>query len=267
MRLRFVLIIGMALAIVVSANGSIIAGDRVLIDLTDPNSPAEHSLVWTPHKKVQQTDKGLVFSYPKSNASVDFGLLTKPYAIGLSWRPTQSVRLDVELSPVGKETKYSGGTLYPSYYSVYVRYSTDLKNWSSWHVLQNQHLDWETRIKADKHKFNIQLQVPQKARKEYTEYLYKYMKMDVPWTSDEEALVKWILTKEPNFFKKQIPFIGYIQFLCEGGMRANQPLSKMKIEISWGVGGTHSLPRDEDVYKNRDNVPWRYKASDSPGRK
>jgi hypothetical protein len=262
MRLRFVLIVGMALAMVVSANGFIDSGDRVLIDLTDPNSVGEHGLVWTPEKKVQQTDKGLVFSDSMNNASVDFGMLTKAYPVGLSWRPIQGVRLGVDLSPVGKETKYSGGILQPTYYMVYVRYSMDMKNWSSWHAMQNQHLDMKARKKAGKHQFKIQLQVPQIERKEYTEYLYKYMKMDVPWTSDEEALAKWILTKEPDFFKKHTPFIGYIQFLCEGGMRANQPLSKMKIDIGWGVGGTHSPPRDEDVYKNRDNVPWRFKASD-----
>lgn len=263
MRFRLWIVLGAVLAMSVSAHARIVHIDRVAIDFTDPNSVGEHGLFWTPHKHVQQTDTGLVFANASNNASVDFGLLTKAYAIGLSWRPTYGVGLGVDLSPVGEETKYSGGTLHPTYYSVYVRYFTDMKNWSSWHAMQDKHPDLKSRKKAGKHQFNIRLRVPQKERKEYTEYLYKYMKMDVPWTSDEEAMVKWILTKEPDFFKKHTPFIGYIQFLCEGGMLANQPLSEMKIDISWGVGGMHSPPKDGTDYKNRKNSPWRYKASDT----
>ena len=60
--LLFVLV-AMALVMSVSANAAIIHSDEVKIDLTDPNSVGDHGLVWTPHKKVQQTDKGLVFSY------------------------------------------------------------------------------------------------------------------------------------------------------------------------------------------------------------
>jgi hypothetical protein len=34
----------------------------------------------------------------------------------------------------------------------------------------------------------------------------------VPWSSDEEALVKEILKGEPRFFETCAPFIGYVQF-------------------------------------------------------
>ncbi|MBL7214372.1 MAG: hypothetical protein ISS71_01705 [Phycisphaerae bacterium] len=251
------------LVIIFSAQGVIIISDEFTVDFTDPNAIREHTVTWTPQKKVQQTDEGLVFPNPSNATSVDFGLLTKPYAIGLSWRPTYGATLGVELTPLGEETKFSGGTLHPSFYSVYVRYSPDLKNWSSWHALQDKHPDWQARKKAGIHQFYIQLQVPHKERQKYNDYFSQYLKMDVPWQSDEEAMVKWMLTKEPDFFKKHIPFIGYIQFLCEASMWANQPLSQMKISIGWGVGGLHSLPKDESVYKNRDNIPWRYKSPDT----
>lgn len=251
-----------ALIVSLPVHAVIMVNDEFTVNFSDPNSIREHGVIWTPHEKIQQTDKGLLFSDPSDATSVDFGLMTKPYAIGLSWRPTYGVGLDVELSPLGEEKPYSGGTLRPSFYAVYVRYSPDLKNWSSWQVLQDKHRDWQERKKAGKHQYHVQLRVPDKEREEYNSYYSRYSKMDVPWTCDEEAAVKWILTQEPDFFKKYIPFIGYIQFLCETSMRANQPLSEMKISIAWGVGGLHSIPKDESVYKNRDNTPWRYKVPD-----
>jgi len=250
----------LVLAITVSTQAVIDVHDEFSIDFADPNAIREHAVTWTPHKQVQQTDKGLLYSNSNDATSVDFGLMTKPYAIGLSWRPAYGVNLDVELSPLGEEKPFSGGTLHPSLYAVYVRYSPDLKNWSSWQALQDKHRDWQERNKAGKYQYHVQLRVPDKEREQYNDYYRQYMRMDVPWQSDEEAAVKWILTQEPDFFKKHIPFIGYIQFLCETSMRANQPLSEMKIGISWGVGGRHSPPKDESVYKNRDMIPWRYKA-------
>lgn len=242
----------------VAAQASILSNDEFTIQLNDPNSIPEHGLVWVPQEKVKQTQNGLVFENPESNACVDFYLLTKAYPIGLSWRPTYGVNLGIELSPLNRETTYSGGILYPSLYSIYVRYSPDLKNWSSWHALQDKYPSWEEKQKAGIWQYSLMLQIPQKERAEYTDYLYRYMKMEVPWQSDEEAMVRWILTQKPDFFTKHIPFIGYVQFLCETCMRANQPLSEMKISVSWGVSGLHSPPKDESVYKNRDHIPWRF---------
>ena len=31
----------------------------------------------------------------------------------------------------------------------------------------------------------------------------EYSSLDVPWKSDEEAAVKWILEREPDFFEKE----------------------------------------------------------------
>ena len=83
-QLHLVLLLVMA----ISAQATINVGDEFTIEFTEPNSVNEHAVTWTPHKKVRQTNKGLIFSNPNNATSVDFGLLTKPYAIGLSWRPT-----------------------------------------------------------------------------------------------------------------------------------------------------------------------------------
>lgn len=255
-----------AFAMVAAAQAAIMVNDEFTIDMADSNSVSEHGLVWMPHDKVKQTGQGLIFEYPSPNASVDFYLLTKAYPIGLSWRPTYSANLGVELTPLGKEIKHNKMTLHPSFYTVYVRYSPDMKNWSSWHALQDKHKDWQQRNEAGKYQYNTRLQIPRKERKEYNDYYTQYMKMDVPWQSDEEAAVKWILSQDPEFFNKHIPFIGYIQFLCETSIRANQPLTEMKLSISWGVGGLHSPPKDKSIDQNR-NIPWRFKATDEKNTK
>ena len=35
-----------------------------------------------------------------------------------------------------------------------------------------------------------------------------YQKQDVQWRSDEEAAVKWILKMDPDFFSRNLPFMG-----------------------------------------------------------
>lgn len=203
-----------------------------------------------PQEKVKQTEEGLIFEKTTPITTREFFLLTKAYPIGLSWRPTYGAKLDIELTPPR-----------PSY-SVYVRYSPDMKNWSCWHSMQEKHHGWIAVKQAGSNQSYIQLQIPQKERKEYLDYLRQHMKMDVPWGGDEEAVVNWILTQEPDFFEKQIPFMGYIQFLCESSVRDGQFPPKMKVSIKWGVGGLMSGPQDESVFKKRDNIPWRFKASD-----
>lgn len=40
-----------------------------------------------------------------------------------------------------------------------------------------------------------------------------YSRLDVPWVDDEEAFAKWLLARNPNFFERSLPFIGYLEFL------------------------------------------------------
>lgn len=256
-------IVGLMGMMLASAQATIHLQDEVSIDLTDANCVAEHILTWSPQDKVKQGQKGLLFANSSVNTSVDFNLMTKAYPVGLSWRTTYGVNLGVELRPLGETIHSDIGMLHPSFYTVYARYSPDLKNWSSWQVMQDAHRDWQERNKAGAYKYAIQMQVPHQQRQRYNEYFSRYQKLDVPWTSDEEAMVNWLLQQEPDFFEKEIPFIGYVQFLVETSMRSNQPLAEAKVSVGWGVGGLHSPPKDESVYKNRDNVPWRYQAPDA----
>jgi hypothetical protein len=83
--------------------------------------------------------------------------------------------------------------------------------------------------------------------------------MDVPWRSDEEAAVRWILQKQPDFFEKNLPFVGYVQFRMEGSMPGSQRIKKIRMQLDWMVGGLHALPKNPDDEKNRDGA-WRFEA-------
>jgi hypothetical protein len=108
--------------------------------------------------------------------------------------------------------------------------------------------------------FRGTLRVPYREQARYTELRLEYSRRDdVPWSSDEEALVKEILKREPAFFEKSTPFIGYVQFLYETQLRGGQRMQGLKVEVNWFVGGPHHAPKDESAYKVR-NVPWRFKA-------
>ena len=140
---------------------------------------------------------------------------------------------------------------------MFVRYSPDGKHWSSWQAMDYPKPQSQL---VTKRKFTTFVNIPQRERQEYISYMKKYWKLDVPWTSDEQALVKWILRQDPEFFSKHIPFVGYLQFLYEISLPAGQRITEFHATASFGLSGLHQPPKDRNVYKERDNIPWRFRA-------
>jgi len=103
------------------------------------------------------------------------------------------------------------------------------------------------------------LRVPYKEQDAYRSLLREYSRMDVLWASDEEAAVRWILQKDPKFFEKSLPLVGYVQFLFEASLRGGQRIERIRFELTYGAGGMHSPPKDQSVYQTRDG-PWRFKV-------
>jgi hypothetical protein len=132
------------------------------------------------------------------------------------------------------------------------RYSPDTKHWSTWQVLA-------TATDPTGYKFSGELAVSQQDYAAYGELVSKYLALDVPWRSDEEACVQRILKSQPDFFAGQPPFIGYLQFLYEANFAGGQRIEHLDFEISYGIGGVHLAPKDPKTSRNRD-VPWRFRA-------
>ena len=227
------------------ANASILGMKELKINFTDAND-AKAKATWSETDKIKVADNGLGWDGEK-NASRDTWIQTIPLAIGLSWRPAQSANITVP----------NGQTYTPHIGNMFVRYSPDGKNWSTWQAMDYPKPQDKN---TNQRKFTVFVNIPQRERKEYLSYMEKYQKMDVPWVSDEEALVQWILREDPKFFSKSIPFVGYVQFLHEISLPANQRITECRVKAGFVVSGTHQPPKDENVYKGRDDIPWRFKA-------
>lgn len=182
---------------------------------------------------------------------------TKPLAIGLSWRPTFVATIRVVIKPKVHEIDFDKEhKMMPDIGDIYVRYSSDLVHWSTWQALQHTNPQ-----PTDGRYFNASIRVPYQDRGRYGQLLTQYSMLDVPWKSDEEAAVKWILKQQPDFFTKNLPFIGYIEFLYENTFYSGQKIQTFQANVSYGISGLHAIPKDQAVYKDRDNFPWRFDAS------
>lgn len=242
-------------------NATIIELQSLKINFTNPKE-ASAQAHWFPADKLSINKNGLGWDGP-TNALRDGWIQTKPLAVGLSWRPATSVSLKVSITPAPTEiTLPNGQKTTPYRGAIFARYSPDLKNWSSWQELQSTPPTKDLAQKKPGRNFSGRLTVPNRQRSSYGPLLSKYSKQDVPWKSDEEAAVKWILNQQPDFFSENLPFIGYVEFLFEGSFYGNQRIQSFRADISYALSGLHSIPRDKEVYKNRSSTRWRLKAKE-----
>ena len=197
-----------------TSRGSIEDFKQITIDFTDP--AATNAATWSTPDKLTVSTNGLGREGDAAS-SRDGWIQTKPLALGLSWRTPGAVSVRVAIQPPpGEISLNSGQKTTPYGGDVYVRYSPDRKHWSSWQVLEQTGPRTPEEKKNPGRHFNATVQVPYRERERYGELLSEYSRLDVAWQSDEEAAVRWIVGREPDFFAKQIPFIGYVEFLFEG---------------------------------------------------
>jgi len=253
--------IALSVLVASSAEASILDFKSLAIDLTDA-ADAKAKATWSEPEKLTVSTNGLGWD-GEAASSRDGWIQSVPLALGLSWRPPYavSVRVSVHPKPTGfvlnsgqKSTPYAG--------DVYVRYSPDLLHWSTWQVLQTSEPQSNTEKQNPGRHFSGTVRVPYSEREEYGKLISEYARLDVPWKSDEDAAVRWILEKAPDFFAKQLPFIGYIQFRYEAGFYGEQRIASFKADVSYGMSGLHSPPKDKDAYKDRDSKPWSFRADD-----
>lgn len=202
---------------------------------------------WSPAKMVTAGPTGLGWGDSTDRGSRDFWVqTTEPVALGLSWRPVNAITITATVEGTG-----------PSSGQLFARYSPDAKHWSTWQLLLPADIG-----KADLRRqlFRGSLRVPNREQQRYGELLQQYMRRDdVAWSCDEEALVVNILRGDPKFFEKSLPFIGYVQFLYEGGLQGGERIRSMRVDIPWCVSGLQTLPKDKKAQQYRDG-PWRFKA-------
>lgn len=241
------------------SRASILEFKSISIDFTD-STGAVAKAVWSEPDKLTVTTNGL--GWDGEAASLRDGWIqTHPLALGLSWRPPFAISIRVSIHPKPAEIVLnSGQKTTPDAGDVYVRYSPDAKHWSSWQVLQRSEPQSHTEKQNPGRHFSGIIRVPYVEREEYGKLISDYARLDVPWKSDEDAAVRWILQTQPDFFAKHLPFIGYVEFRYEGGFYGGQRITSYKADVSYGMSGMHSAPKNKDTYKDRDSRPWSFKA-------
>lgn len=240
------------------ALASIIDFKELDIDFTD-TIDAACKAAWSEPDILTITTTGL--GWDGEPASLRDGWIkTLPMALGLSWRTPSAISIRVIIEPqIVEITLDNGQVTTPFQGDVYVRYSTDTVHWSTWQVLQPDDSQSSTLIQNPGRHFTGTIRVPYIEMVEYRQLLQKYATLDVPWRSDEEAAVQWIVENDPDFFERQIPFIGYIEFLYEGSFHGGQRITSFRAEVTYAMSGLHYAP-DNDDYGDRDSRPWSFRG-------
>ncbi|MHC4407072.1 MAG: hypothetical protein ACYTG0_46255 [Planctomycetota bacterium] len=243
--------------------GAILSESSLTIDFTDSRD-ATRKAEWSDPELVTPTEEGLGWDgTPNSNR--DAWIRTRPIGVGLSWRPLTRAHVSVTITPEARAVSQSN---IEALGDVYVRFSPDLKNWSDWQALTSRPKPVGKPVKEGDppravpmtRTYSGQIGVPRLAQEAYQKLLREYAKLDAPWKSDEEAAVRWILQRDPEFFKNHLPFVGHVQFLYETQLHGGRRLGRFEARLPWVVSGQHHEPRDQSLYKNRDDIPWRFQA-------
>lgn len=248
----------------VPCRGTIMGGENVTLDFTKEKDSKTLEL----GEGLKVTQEGLGIDDESHGLNSSF--TTAPMAVGTAWRTVSELSLTGTLkfsSPTGKGKKWN------SYMKqVYVRYGPDKKHWSTWqpllpNVLQidfspkpSKRFPDRPKIEGGVFEFFGDLEVPGIEGKDYARLLSEYEQLDVPWINDEEAAVKWMLKKHPDFFSQHLPFIGYIQFRFEGSFAAGVWITGFNYSTLWSVGGMRQAPKDPEAYK-KSKGPWRFDAT------
>ena len=174
------------------------------------------------------------------NAYVQAWVRTKPIALGSYRQPWYAVNLSVEIEGFVDESGYSCVS------RVFVRHSPDQKNWTTWHALFRK-TPAVLKAEAEESKgawgkaagrrmiddasaaaaleahmkrvvFTCDLAVPRSTREAYNKLLAEFAATHPPRPKFQEDAVRWILAREPHYFEKDPPFIGYVEVLVEVGL-------------------------------------------------
>lgn len=241
------------------ALASIIDFKELDIDFTDTTDAAAKA-TWSEPDILTITTNGL--GWDGEPASLRDGWIhTVPMALGLSWRTPSAISIRVSIEPEIEEITLDNGQVTTPYQGdIYVRYSPDTVHWSTWQVLQQETPQTSILIQDPGRHFIGTIRIPYIEMVKYRQMLQKYAELDVPWRSDEEAAVHWIVENDPDFFERQIPFIGYIEFLYEGSFHGGERITSFRAEITYGMSGLHYAP-DNDDYGDRDSRPWSFRGA------
>ncbi|MCA9520248.1 MAG: hypothetical protein KC609_04725 [Myxococcales bacterium] len=250
--LRVALLIVAWLACASTASATILGMDELKLDFT---STKKLDVTWSNPTAIKRTSKGLGWE-GQPYASHDGWILTGPISVGTSWRPARSVNVRVAIAPAPTPITLPNGQRYTPWPGrVFVRFSADRKYWSSWQSLSRDAS--QEKKEPTKVVYGGEVAVPRRAGSDYRKRLQAYMRRDVPWKCDEEALVNEIVARDKAYFRDHHPFVGYIQVLYELSFQGGRRITRIDVRTVHAVSGLHIPPKNKNDYNGR-NGTWRF---------
>jgi hypothetical protein len=211
-----------------------------------------------------------------SDVNADVSIETSPLPVGRSYLPLREFRIRVDIMPLGTYvpgTDTAEGEKPRPLGNLFVSYSPDYMHWSTWQLVPFERVDSpfsspheseeEKReiLKKIENKIEVyegKVVVPEVEQEPYQDLLNKWEAQGVDWFADEEAAVKWILKRNPTFFDKHLPFIGYVKLRYEAHAPAGICIKRLNGRLDWMIWLPRRIdPRTVDPDRM---VPWRFRA-------
>jgi hypothetical protein len=184
-----------------------------------------------------------------ANQSRDVWIQTHAFPIGMSWRPPTSTSFKIYFDGSVSETDPS----FPIEPRIYIRYSCDKTNWSTWYNTNTKDKKTEEGLKI----YEVSISLPQAAVEKYNKLKLEWWKTKPAWSSDEHEFCEWLIKKFPDFFAKEFPFIGYVQIRLEKfSVSASQTIKSLTVEYGGAVSGLSSPPNDKSKVRKNTGDKW-----------
>ena len=248
----------------VVAAAAIMSSHQQVIDFTRPDQAAKLA-TWSDPQHLGCPKEG--FGWDGSDRSYrDAWIETEPLAIGTSWRPTQNAGIRIKI-----QTNYPAivvtGPDSKAFHTpgIYVRHSADRVHWSDWQPTDMN----EDRRMPGTVLYTTRVGVPRRTIETYHAKLREWSRRDdIEWGSDEDEFCRWLVKQEPDYFSKERPFVGYVQFLVETSFHGGQRLTRFEADVSWSAGGIHQPPKGPAAEKRRQSRDaWNFRAVEAVPRR
>lgn len=212
----------------------------------------EKNVTWSDNFFLKET--GLETKQLPENQSQDVWIQTHAFPIGLSWRPPSgagfTAYLDGSINDVNPDFRIDP--------QIFIRYSCDKVNWSTWYSFTKT----EKKSESGSNIYESKIWLPASATENYYKLMRDWWKTNPAWSSDEHEFVEWLVKKEPDFFVREKPFIGYVQVRVEKpSVNPSQNIRSMNIGYTWAVSGLASIAKDKSKVRKNTEDKWFFEAA------
>ncbi len=237
------LIFIISLFFVLISDAAILSGFRTNISFRV--SADRVAVTWSESLEVR--NDGLSF---RTNSLTHGWIQTKQIPVGLAWRPPIGSAVTVKIDgnfPID----FDAGS---RALSVFIRYGCDGIHWSTWIPMTYGYgaigvnpLPSPTGNMTETNApiFTAQLRIPRIQQERYLQRMDDWRNTDPEWCSDQDAYSRWLLEKDPFFFRDNLAVLGYVQVRLElDGLYLGQVVIRsVNVSGQWGIGGVHEVPK------------------------